>query len=242
MRNACFPARHRPPRSATGFSLVELLVALAVVMVVAGVVVSNFKGQMTRMRLEGDAVAISNTVQRARAQALRYSTAVVGEINPTRTNELRFFFDVDDDLQLTAEDQKPCDADPPELICPPIPPLELSAGKQPEAGVFFWPADKTSPDPANAFDDLTSRTTAGLWPALVIEPNGSVRDLGGIRVGMGRFPTSNPYDANWMEVRVVTLASGRTEVRKFIPGAIKPASGYQVKMKVVGEGTNWKFY
>lgn len=208
---------------------------MAVILVLAALAVANFETTLKRAKLQGDAVAISNTIQRARALAIRHSKTLVAEIDPTSL-ELSFFFDEETDS--TKPEYLVYNAGIDEIA---MPSLALSKGNNPATSVRFWSRiDDASPDPKNAMDKFTSRT--GEWPALVIDPDGSIRDLGGIRFGMGPDPSDpNMYDGNFMEVRVVTAATGRTEIRKLIPGKTPPSEAYEPRTQTA-DGPNWKFY
>lgn len=228
MRHLRPQSPRRLPSSAAGFTFLELLVVMAVILVVAALTLSNFGMTMKRVKLHGDATAIANTIQRARSIAVRRSKTLVMEIDPTSL-ELVFFFDEDEPENLTYE---------PAIDEVAMPALSLSKGRQAGTSVRFWSrVDDTSPDAENAMNDFTSR--AGKWPALVIERDGSIRDLGGVRIGLGPDPSSDLFDGNFMEVRVVTAATGRTELRKLIPGQTPP---YEIKKETADGSPNWKFY
>jgi prepilin-type N-terminal cleavage/methylation domain-containing protein len=221
-----FP-RHRQPLAA-GFTFIEVLVVMAVILVLGALAVANFGVTLKRAKLQGDATAIANSIQRARSVAVRRSRTVVVEIDSAAL-DLTFFFDQSEPENLTFE------AGTDELA---MPSLQLSPGNQPASSVRFWSRDDdSSPDPANAMHDFTSRPGDD-WPVLVIEPDGSIRDLGGIRIGMGPDPSADLYDGNFMEVAVVTAATGRTELRKLIPNKTPP---YEPR-KQTPDGPNWKFY
>lgn len=213
---------------AAGFTLLELLVVLAVVGMLATLGYLGFEMMMVRTRLHGDAVGIANALQRARALAVRHGAIVVAQPSAAAPDELEFFFDDNDNQTWDAGEEEA------------QPPCTLTLTKNPQASVHFWSATTDDPDPTAAMDGLTAR--AGLPAVVVIELDGSVRDTGGIRIGMGPFPRSVPeasdFERNFMEVRIVTAATGRTELRKFIPGEDPP---YQPRMRTA-DGTNWKFY
>lgn len=230
MKKPLFP--RRLPPSAAGFTFFELLVMMAIILVIAAVAMANFGVTLKRAKLQGDATVISNAIQRARAVAIRRSKTMVVEIEPTSL-ELFFFFDEEDDP--TEPGYLVYDVGVDEIAMPSI---FLTEGRTPASSVRFWsPIDDASPDAENAMADFTSRS--GLWPALVIDSDGSIRDLGGIRIGMGSDPTSAPYtDGNFMEVRVVTAATGRTEIRKLVPFKDPP---YEPRQQTPN-GPNWKFY
>lgn len=213
----------------TGYTLLELMVVMTVAVLVATMGYMGFEQMMVRTRLQGDAVGISNALQRARALAVRHSSIVVAQPTTTPSDELEFFFD-DNDNQIWDAGEEEAQ-----------PALTLTAARRPEGSVYFWSVDTDTPDSAAAMDGLTVR--AGLPSVVVIEMDGSVRDTGGIRLGMGPIPRNEApatdFEHNFMEVRIVTAATGRTELRKFIPGDDPP---YQPKMKLPDGSPNWKFY
>lgn len=219
--------------SRQGFTLLELLVILAIVMVVATLGYVGFEQMMVRTRLQGDAVGISNALQRARALAVRRSAIVVAEVNFGPTDELVFYYDDDDDQTWDLADEEEAQ-----------PPLKLTSTGRPETSVYFWAADSDAPDPVAAMDGLTTR--AGTSAVVVIEADGSVRDTGGIRIGMGPWPRvgiakEDDFQRNFMEVRIVIGATGRTELRKFIPDYGSDPE-YQPRLTSADGSPNWKFY
>lgn len=220
-------------REARGFTLLELLVVMAAIMLVATLGYVGFQQMMVRTRLQGDAVAISNALQRARSQAVRYSTAVVAVATDDPTDMFEFYFDLNGDL---IRDPGEDDA---------LPPVRLTYTGRPETTVYFWSADSDNPELVPAMDGLTGRG-GGESSVVVIEADGSVRDVGGIRIGMGPLnrtvAAKDDYERNFMEVRIVTTATGRTELRKFIPGDIGSDPPYQPRMTSADGSPNWKFY
>ncbi len=221
-----FPSRNAR-RTAAGFTLLELLVVLAVILIVSVLAFRGFREVFIRGKLVGDTVAIANSLQRARAAALRHGTMVVGEIDGT-AQELVFFFNEDQ----TGDNLVQNDPDDENVF----PPLTLSQGRQTGSTVYFWSHPDTTPDAAKAMDGFTQRTSDGKR-VLVIERDGSIRDLGGIRIAMGQHNWTDAAQVNFMEVRVVTTGTGKTQLRKFIPGEAVP---YQPKFST-SDGTNWEF-
>lgn len=209
-------------RSAAGFTLLELLVIMAILLIVSALAYRGFREVLVRSKLLGDTAAIANSLQRARAAALRHGKQVIAEVDGVN-QELDFFYNEDE--STLARDAGDEDV---------FPPISLSEGSRPGSTVYFWSYPDTTPDPANAMDGFTDR--AG-QKVLVIERDGSIRDLGGIRIAMGKLGWSSPEQVNFMEVRVVTTGTGKTQLRKLIPGEAVP---YQPKMSTP-DGTNWRF-
>lgn len=215
-------------RSAAGFTLLELLVIMAIIVVVSTLAFRGFHEALVRSKLLGDTAAIANSLQRARAAALRHGRMVVAEVDATN-QELVFFYNVDqtgDNLVRNLPDDEDV-----------FPPISLSQGRQPGSTVYFWSHPDATPDPDNAMDGFTDR---GDKKVVVIERDGSIRDLGGIRIAMGPLNWSSVEQVNFMEVRVVTAGTGKTQLRKFIPEAAVGDPLYQPKIST-SSGTNWRF-
>lgn len=73
--------RRRPVRGQVGFTLVELVVTVAVIAIVAAIAVPSFRDMLLRSRLTSAANEVSAAMQGARIQALRTNGKV--ELCPT---------------------------------------------------------------------------------------------------------------------------------------------------------------
>lgn len=68
-------ARHTPRASSSGFSLVELLVVMAIILVVAAFAVPSMKSTMDAYRVRTTLNSVSGLTQRCRLQSLRKNTS-----------------------------------------------------------------------------------------------------------------------------------------------------------------------
>jgi hypothetical protein len=81
------------------------------------------------------------------------------------------------------------------------------------SGVFFMGPDLiVGVDGAHA-QSLDGLTLVAGTPVAVFEPNGSIRDVGAIRLGDGKAPRANIF-----EIRIEPEATARIERRKWIYG------------------------
>lgn len=93
----------------------------------------------------------------------------------------------------------------------------------------FWGPEDAAPEQAGALDGMTVDGDGNR--VVVLQPDGAVRDVGGIRLGDGR--------GNFFEIRIAPAASARIELLKyhpapdygpkgFYPQGLDPGSGKQM--------------
>lgn len=73
--------RLRPSARRAGFSLIEALVAITVVLILAVILVPNFLGVLVRIRLESTAKDIANLMNQTRIRAIRENAQFTVEID-----------------------------------------------------------------------------------------------------------------------------------------------------------------
>jgi prepilin-type N-terminal cleavage/methylation domain-containing protein len=193
----------RPARSPTpGFSLLEALVAMAIIAVLAGFGVPALLQMLVRSKLQGSAREIAVQLGSSRVSAMRLGRPVV--VQP-RFDSLTMVSFVDDDEDLI------WDAGEKELSTLSLP------GAGGNRGIFLMGPDRivgTPEDPAQAIEGLTvleAATPGDPEPRMaVFQPDGSIRAPGGIRIGDGKNP------ANVFEVRIEPAATARVEILKFV--------------------------
>lgn len=69
----------------SGFSMVELVIILAVVLVVAGIAIPNIATAIANVRLRGAASDLSGLIQNARLAAVKNNATYTVQFNPTST-------------------------------------------------------------------------------------------------------------------------------------------------------------
>ena len=77
----------RAPRQKTrGFSIMELLIVVAIVLIIAAVAIPNFQKVMAEIRLRSSASAVAGVIQQARIRSVRdnkiYSVAIDTSVTP----------------------------------------------------------------------------------------------------------------------------------------------------------------
>ena len=77
----------RAPRQKTrGFSIMELLIVVAIILIIAAVAIPNFQKVMAEIRLRSSASAVAGVIQQARIRSVRdnkiYSVAIDTSVTP----------------------------------------------------------------------------------------------------------------------------------------------------------------
>ncbi len=257
------------PRAGAGFNFLELLVVMAIIMILAVLVIPEFRNLLIRFKLEGAVQGVAHVMGQARAEAIRRGVPVVVSADVVR-NELLAYADVNATIPL--KDSDPPDYvhalkfDPNDEIIDMVPApgvvelpqgatdyevarYPLPGGNLNETSVKFWGAEDDDPGLANVTADLT--TTPDGEVAIFL-PNGSIRDVGGFRIAMGPKRTStnaaNDEFRNFFEIYIEPLATAKITVRKWIPdprlneiGLGTTSAAYLEKFRVNGQWT-WKWY
>ncbi len=78
-----------------GFSLVELLVVIGIILVISALAVPNVARQIRQYRLGSNATLLANFIQRARFEAIKRNTTVSCRLLPV--NPITLFVDSDND-------------------------------------------------------------------------------------------------------------------------------------------------
>jgi len=192
---------HRTTRATgvRGFTLIEALIAVVVLIVIAAIGIPALQLMITRSKLSGSAREISIQLASARIAAMRLGRDVV--VRPDYERGVLVSF-VDEDGNFLWDDGED------ELATLAIP------GSGGNRGVYLMGPDGvagTTSNPAQSVDGLTP--VAGVRVA-VFQPDGSVRHPGGLRLSDAKNP------ANVFEVRIDPHATARIEVLKFIHGDV----------------------
>lgn len=182
-----------PLRRATGFSLVELLVVLAIGAILVSIGVPILFGTIERAKLEGQARTLAVLAAQARAAAISNNVETVVLFDGT---EFMSFADLHGATL----------ADEPDGLFNPVSGAEYKTtdwqiGRQPlaEALSLAGPGSETAVD-GFVHDDRADQRA-------IFNPDGSLREIGAFRLGDRR--------GNFLEVRMEPLATGKVTVRKW---------------------------
>lgn len=184
-----------PPRTARGFTLVELLVIIVLILVLAVFFAPSLNKMILRSKLIGFTTEVSGLMNRARLEAIKRSVPAVVRLD-FATDEVVLFVDVDGDGAFTPDPSVPVGEADFEVVRRRLPELVAFAG--PLNGVEG--ADTVSGFTANPEDNSLPRQA-------VFRPDGSIQDAGGFRF-------ADPRE-NFIELRVAPQATARIELYKW---------------------------
>jgi len=179
-----------PRRAAAGFTIVEVLVIVAVIGIGSVMAYPALQQLIHRNKILGSAQSTGTLLREARFEAIKRGVPCVVHADGV-TKEVIAFADVDGDLTFNP--------DPAETTFRATD-YELRRYNLP-AGVDF-----VAPGAEPPVSGLTA-LPALPWNGAVFQADGSIRDLGGIRFGDQR--------GNYLEARVETAASARVSLRKW---------------------------
>ena len=243
----------RPRRRALGgFTLLEILVILGVVGILATFTIPELMTVIRRSKVEGAAQTMTRLMLDARAEAIYRGAPVIVhpdvrlDANGNDVHVLVAWVDVDQNGQfdgiIAGDGTYQADTTQPERsVDYPLYEWQLPyrGPEKTQSNVYFWAAADTDPTvQTNTVYGLTTKPNGvtnttmveaegyGDWEsAVVFLDNGSVAEEGSIRFGMGPFGGSDT-EVNFLELRVAPRASGRIELRKYIP---LPVGTYEPK-------------
>lgn len=223
--NSPLPRSPRVP-PAWGFTLLEALVVLVIIAILAAFGVPALQLLMARSKLQGSAREIAVHLGSSRVTAMRLGRNVV--VQPQfDTGKLVSFVDDNENFAWDGGEKL--------LSSLPLP------GSGGARGVYLMGPDNvlgTVDDPAMALEGLTVITGSPDLHVVVFQPDGSVRQPGGIRISDGKTP------ANVFEVRIDPPATARVELLKFV---FNDARGLTHLGEPPGSwfsqgGNNWEWY
>lgn len=185
-------AARRPTRNRqAGFTLMEMIVVVAVIGILAVISAPAFLSMMNRFKLSATTRELASLMQATRLESIKMNAPAQVNYDPV-SNTFFGFVDLDRDGSLSAPDH-------------------ILAGRVViPIKVQFWGPGDSSVNSANATDGWDD-APVHLGP--IFSPDGSVD-----RVGAFRFKDSND---NFLEVRVETPATGRIVLKKYFPDDAK---------------------
>ena len=119
--------------------------------------------------------------------------------------------------------------------------LRIGNHQNPEARVHLWEVSEATPW-TNAVVGFTTDPEPGDQPNIIVfEPDGSVRDEGALRFGMGPldYDGSGGTRHNFLEISVAPKATARIEIRKYVPEPAGVAGYYASDATPGGEPWTW---
>lgn len=195
-------------RAERGLTMVELLVALAILALVAIISMPALRAMIVRANLEGTGQEIANALRQARLESVRNSAPAVVSIDST-TDELVAFIDRNNASVATGFRGS-------DLIYNP----EAAPSLPDNAKDFIVyrmhiSAKVKGGGPATDSAAVDGFTDRGALPrAAVFTAEGAVKDVGGFRLNDGlREGAGNVR--NFLEVRVEPASTGRVQLRKW---------------------------
>jgi prepilin-type N-terminal cleavage/methylation domain-containing protein len=194
--------REMPASRERGLTLIELLVALAIIMLIAAIGYPALQKMIARSNLEGTAQQMMAALRQGRLEAVKRSVPAVAVMDQA-ARRFTVFVDFHDaggnpgaDLLYNPRvGTNPSNTD--YIVADlPLPPQVHLGGP---------------PGDANAVDGFTDR---GDGPRAVFQPDGAVEAVGAFRVRDDR--------QNYLEIRSEPLATARIQLRKWNPSTSPP--------------------
>ncbi len=176
-----------------GFTLVELLVSIAIAAILMAIGVPALHNLFARRTLEGYARSVAMLTQRGRYEALNRGVPVVVYVSG---GSVVAFADV----------HGAAATDPPDGVYNPLATPPSATGTDYEVGRQPMP-DKLELAAPGGGSGIVGFTSVGGDQRAIFQPDGSVSDTGGFIFGDPR--------SNFLEVKVSPQATGRVEILKW---------------------------
>lgn len=179
------------PHRSAGFTLLELLVVFAVLVVAMGLGIPAIHNFIVRSKTEGFARETSVLMQRTRLESIKRNRDGVVYLD-TVNRAFAAFLDVDRDGVYNPKDD-------------PFTDYELGRMPLPSGVLFKDGAGNVDTASVDGLSTIDAQGATGL-PAVIFKPNGSVVEVGAFRIADER--------GNFLEVRVEPEATGKVEILK----------------------------
>ena len=202
--------RNEALRAVSGFSLIELLIVLAVAMVLLLIGLNNFQNWRTLYQTESSSGQVRSVIAEARMAAMLRNVTTVVEAN-LADNTIHAYADLNGDPDPASTDYTSY------LVFDPDPLLAGTGSTDYTVTEYQLPEGLTfgAPNADPVIDGFTTpppHSTA--FRLLVFEPTGQVDEIGSFR-----FEDAGGY--NHLEVALTTLG-GKSELRKYLQAADAP--------------------
>lgn len=181
-----------PRKTPAGFTLVELLIVLAIAMLILTIGFPSLLNFLARQKIEGSARAVTTLAQRARQEAL---TRGVPAVVLADGDAVVAFVDVHGATPTS----------PPDGIFNPTAGAPFR-GTDYEIGRSALPPTVSLAGPSNS-PGVVDLTDVDGTPRAIFDPDGTIRDTGSFRLADVR--------GNYLEVRIAPRATGRVALYKF---------------------------
>jgi len=86
--------------NSSGFTLIELMISIAMIIILTGILAPNIMSQLPNYRLKAAAKDLYSNMQKARIQAIKENTTIRIRFN----NGSFYYFDIDDDITMDADE------------------------------------------------------------------------------------------------------------------------------------------
>ncbi len=221
--------RPRALRSHSGFTMIELLIVIAILGVLSLVGLPNLLAQIERARISSTLREATSLVQVARQEAIRRGVEVVVLVDTTN-NRLQAFANVDGDAGLLYQ---PSATAVPRTADYEVMTTDLRQTGNQSTSIHFWGPADASPNGTDIVDGLS--TDGNSDPIAIFDPDGTIREEGAFRIADAR--------GNFFEVRIAPRATARVEVRKWYPSPpFGGGSDFFPKGKASSGDNLWKWY
>jgi prepilin-type N-terminal cleavage/methylation domain-containing protein len=191
-----------PERPERGFSLVEMLIVVAIVSIMAAVALPNIGQYIRNYKIKGAAQVVAGELQAARSRAIMSNTNLGVSFVVVDSNTFRF---VQEDIETAS-------------------PERLSGLRRLPSGVFFAPTALADPGPTlrflrlGGFCNPAALSTTCLLPAVPVSERSTAAEAGVIDSGTVNGNYIGALAAGSMEIRLRETSTGLERTVRIAPG------------------------